>query len=111
MALRQVVAIVRTSLLDQVQERLRASGVHAAAVSSVEEMASGAARDAASYFGTLVNHSQIVLFADASRVDRIVEAILASASTGEHGDGLIAVLPVERAYDIRTQQPFTGENL
>ncbi|MDE3154514.1 MAG: P-II family nitrogen regulator [Acidobacteriota bacterium] len=111
MTLRQIVAVVRTSLLDQVLEHLRAIGVHSATVDPVDGMTTHPVRDAASYFGTLVSHSRLVLYADAPRVDQIVEVILASGSTGEHGDGLVAVLPVEQAYDIRTRQPFTPEHL
>ncbi len=35
-------------------------------------------------------------------VDRAVDAILAHARTGEIGDGKVFVLPVERAFRIRT---------
>jgi nitrogen regulatory protein PII len=35
-------------------------------------------------------------------VDEVVQAITGAARTGEIGDGRIFVLPVERAYNIRT---------
>ncbi|OQX85505.1 MAG: transcriptional regulator [Candidatus Latescibacteria bacterium 4484_7] len=37
-------------------------------------------------------------------VDRVVEAIVASAKTGQIGDGKIFILPVEDAVRIRTEE-------
>ena len=36
------------------------------------------------------------------QVDKVVQAIIESARTGEHGDGVIFVSTVEQAYNIAT---------
>jgi nitrogen regulatory protein PII len=43
---------------------------------------------------------EIVLADD--QVDRVVHAVIESARTGEHGDGVIFVSPVEQAFNIAT---------
>jgi nitrogen regulatory protein P-II 1 len=36
------------------------------------------------------------------QVDRVVQAVIESARTGEHGDGVIFVSTVEQAFNIAT---------
>lgn len=43
-------------------------------------------------------HTQIELFVDADRVEKIIDTIMDTARTGRPGDGIVAVLPVERTY-------------
>ncbi|HVC20962.1 MAG TPA: P-II family nitrogen regulator [Vicinamibacterales bacterium] len=111
MAFKQIVALVRTSSLELVKERLGLEGVKAATVSPVEGIGLHSVLSAASYFGALVSHSRLDIYADESTVARIVDAILEAGHTGEPGDGLVAVLPVEQAYQIRTRQPLTADSL
>jgi nitrogen regulatory protein P-II 1 len=36
------------------------------------------------------------------QVDRVVQAVIESARTGEHGDGVIFVSTIEQAFNIAT---------
>ncbi len=51
----------------------------------------------------LSDQARIEVFAAKDEVDAIVRAILESAHTGMAGDGLVAVLPVEKIFRIRTK--------
>lgn len=51
----------------------------------------------------MVNRSKIEIFAEDSRVDEIVDTILQTAHVGAAGDGIVAVMPVEKIYRIRTK--------
>jgi nitrogen regulatory protein P-II 1 len=43
------------------------------------------------------------------QVDEVVELICRSAHTGRYGDGMVFVLPVERAVRIKTLHVGEGE--
>lgn len=98
MRFRKVTAIVRCMRLEQVERGLQEIGVRGMTVSHVKglgEYANFFKRDWA------VTHARIEVFTERADVDRIVEAIKEAAHTGGAGDGIIAVLPVERILRIR----------
>ena len=104
----QIEAIVKSERFPNVDKALRDLGV--SGVTMVE--AKGRGRDkviTTSFvrgrwtFTTDVIHRVIVnVIVDASDVDRVVDAIVKSASTKKVGDGKIFVYPIERAIDIST---------
>lgn len=106
--MRQIEAIIRTEKFPTVDKALREVGV--SGVTMVE--ARGRGRDkiiTTSYvkgkwtFTTDVLHRVIVnVVVDESDVDKVVNAIVKSASTKKVGDGKIFVYPIERAIDIST---------
>jgi len=106
--MRQIEAIVKSERFPNVDKALRDLGV--SGVTMVE--AKGRGRDkviTTSFvrgrwtFTTDVIHRVIVnVIVDASDVDRVVDAIVKSASTNKVGDGKIFVYPIERAIDIST---------
>lgn len=106
--MRQIEAIVKSERFPNVDKALRDLGV--SGVTMVE--AKGRGRDkviTTSFvrgrwtFTTDVIHRVIVnVIVDASDVDRVVDAIVKSASTKKVGDGKIFVYPIERAIDIST---------
>lgn len=101
MPLRKVTAIVRCTLLEQVERRLQEVGVPGMTVTHVKgfgEYANFFRRD------WTVTHARIEIFTPQVSVDRIVDAIQDAAHTGAPGDGIIAVLPVERLYRIREKR-------
>ncbi|MEA2081027.1 MAG: P-II family nitrogen regulator [Pseudomonadota bacterium] len=55
----------------------------------------------------LVTHGRIEIFTLASDVQCIVDTIMDTAHSGSKGDGIIAVLPVEHLYHIRTREQAT----
>lgn len=98
MELRKVTAIVRALALERVERGLREIGVPGLTVTRVKGYG-----EYANFFSKdwMTDHVRIEIFTAASRVDRILEVICSAACTGEPGDGIIAVLPVEHLYRIR----------
>lgn len=101
-----IIAIVRPEKLNDVLEALFRADVHGLTVSGVRGHG-GEMERVETYRGTTVKvelHDKVRLEIGVSDpfVDRTVEAILASARTGEVGDGKVFVLPVSKVYRIRT---------
>ncbi|MFZ0929764.1 MAG: P-II family nitrogen regulator [Syntrophobacteraceae bacterium] len=99
MEFKKVTAIVRINLLEAVEKRLRQLGVRGITVSEVKgygEYKQFFTRDG------LSEEARIEIFATKDEVDAIVRAILESAHTGSAGDGLIAVMPVEKIFRIKS---------
>jgi len=100
MEYRRIVAIVRGSVLEQVEERLKQTGVKGITVSVVKGYGEYANLYKADW---MVNSARIEVFAEQSCVDTIVKSIMDTAHSGCSGDGLVAVMPVEKLYRIRTK--------
>lgn len=100
MELKKVVAIVRGSVLEAVEERLRQMNVKGISVSPIK----GYGEYANLYKDDrIVAHVKIEIFTERSTVDDIVAAIMETAHLGIAGDAIVAVLPVEELYRIRTK--------
>jgi len=48
--------------------------------------------------------ARIEIFVEQDNAQAVVDGILDTACTGRKGDGVVAVLPVESLYQIRTKQ-------
>jgi nitrogen regulatory protein P-II 1 len=102
----KVEAIVRYERLQQIQDALDEIGVSGLNVTEVK----GCGRQKGyteSYRGSRANISllpklKVESVVPADITDRVVEAIVSAAYTGETGDGLLFVLPVTQAVRIRT---------
>ena len=101
-----IVAIIRPDRLGEVLEALYRAEVRGLTVSRVEGHG-GELERVETYRGTTVKmelQEKVRLEIGVSEpfVEPTVRAILASARTGDVGDGKVFVLPVERVYRIRT---------
>ena len=101
-----IVAIIRPDKLNDVLERLYRAEVRGLTVSRVMGHG-GETEQVETYRGTTVKvelHEKVRLEIGVSDsfVEVTVGAILASACTGEVGDGKVFVLPVESVFRIRT---------
>ena len=102
----KIEAIVRYERLQAIQDALDEIGVSGLNVTEVK----GCGRQKGyteSYRGSRANISllpkiKVESVVPAEITDRVVEAIVAAAYTGETGDGLLFVLPVGQAVRIRT---------
>jgi nitrogen regulatory protein P-II 1 len=100
MNFRKVTAIFRSDSCEKVERRLQEIGVHGFSVTKVK----GYGEYADLYSNDwLVTHARIEIFTEQSKVEEIVETIMEAAHFGLDGDGIIAVLPVEKLYRIRTR--------
>jgi nitrogen regulatory protein P-II 1 len=102
----KIEAIVRYERLQEVQDALDEIGVSGLNVTEVK----GCGRQKGyteHYRGSQANISllpklKVESVVPAEITDRVVEAIVAAAYTGETGDGLLFVLPVSEVVRIRT---------
>ena len=100
MELKLVVAIIRTHALKSVEERLREMGVRGLTVSRAKGFGAHAnlfSRD------WLVDQVKIEIYLEQDRAESIAQAILDTAHSGSMGDGIVAILPVEKVYSVRTR--------
>jgi nitrogen regulatory protein P-II 1 len=98
--LRKIVAIIRNESLEKVEGRLvdmRVKGISVTRVKGYGEYAN--------FFNPdwMVTHSRLEIFAERARVEEIAAAIMEAAHTGMEGDGIVAIIPVEKLYRIRTK--------
>lgn len=108
MEFRKVTAIIQQDTLEKVENRLREIGVRGISTTKVK----GYGEYANFYTSDWVTtHSRIEIFTDKSRVEEIVTTIMDVAHTGISGDGIVAVLPVETVYRIRTRAEITADEL
>lgn len=101
MNFRKVTAIIRPDLLEQVENRLKVLNVPGVSVSKVKGYG-----EYANFFQSdwLSTHTKIEIFTNAENAKAIAEAIMETAHTGVEGDGIVAILPVESVYHIRTKR-------
>jgi len=104
---RKVTAIFRIDLLDKVERKLQELGVKGLSVSRVKgygEYADFYAKD------WLTTHARIELFLDEKEAEVTAQAIMDAASLDMAGDGIVAILPVEKLYRIRTKTEVKDES-
>jgi nitrogen regulatory protein PII len=108
MDIKKVVAFIRSSSLTEVEESLRELGVKGFSVFQIK--GHGAYPNLSKPSGMAAS-LKIEIFAAQSRVEAIVDTILNVAHLGIPGDGMVAVLPVEKLYRIRTRAEAGPEEL
>lgn len=108
MELKLVVAIIRTHALESVEVRLRDMGVRGLTVSRAKGF--GAHKNLFSS-DWLVDQVKIEIFLEQDRAESVAQAILDSAHSGSPGDGIVAILPVEKVYSIRTRSEETPNRI
>lgn len=101
MEFRKITAIIHPYSLEAVEEMLLKHGVPGATISKVKGYGD--------YAGFMkpdwqVNHVKVEVFIGQHRTEEIAEAIMDTAHTGSAGDGIVAILPVETIYQIRTKE-------
>ena len=108
MELKKIVAIIRNTELEKVEGRLVDMRVKGISVTKVKGFG-----EYANFFNPdwMVTHSRIEIFTEEARVDEIVSVIIEIAHTGMEGDGIVAVIPVEKVYRIRTKSQISPEEL
>lgn len=98
MDFRKVTAIIRGDKLEKVEQRLhelRVPGISVTRVKGYGEYANFYTND------WMTPHARVEIFISARRADEIAQAIMEAACSGAAGDGIVAVLPVEKLYKIR----------
>ena len=109
--MKMVTAIVKPFKLDEVREALSGIGVQGITVTEVKGFGRPKGHTelyrGAEYVVDFLPKVRIDAAVDDALVDRVIEAIEASARTGKIGDGKIFVLALEQAVRIRTGEMGT----
>ena len=106
MDVKLIIAIIRRDKLEPVEQKLRDTGVERINVSKVKGY--GEYHD---FFARnwMVEEVRIEVFTRKDEVETVTAAIMEAAHTGLPGDGVVAVVPVEKIFLIRTQSVATPE--
>src|SRR6201998_3327352 len=101
-----ITSIIKPFRLDEVRAALAALGVSGMTVTEVKGFGRQRGHTeiyrGAEYTVDFVPKSRIEVAVRADLVDRVVEAIIQAAKTGQVGDGKIFITDLERAIRIRT---------
>ena len=104
--MKKIEAVIKPFKLDEVKEALQELGVQGMTV--LEAKGYGRQKGhteiyrGAEYVVNFLPKIRIEVAVPSDQADRVVEAIGASAKTGQIGDGKIFVTPIEQAVRIRT---------
>ena len=101
-----VMAIIKPFKLDEVRDALTAVGVHGLTVTEVKGYGRQKGHTeiyrGAEYAVSFLPKLKIEVAVATDLAAAVVDAIVASARTGQIGDGKIFVMPLEKAVRIRT---------
>jgi nitrogen regulatory protein P-II 2 len=101
-----VTAIIKPFKLDDVRGALSSVGVQGMTVTEVKGFGRQKGHTeiyrGAEYVVNMLPKIRIDIAVDSDQVDKVIAAILASAKTGQIGDGKVFVSPIEHAVRIRT---------
>lgn len=104
--MKMIVAIIKPSRLDAVLDAVTEAGASGMTVTEVRGYGRQRGKTevyrGAEYEVKLLPKVKIEIAAPSDTVDKIIEAITASANTGKIGDGKVFVLDLEQALRIRT---------
>ena len=105
---KKIEAIIREEKLNDVKEALRAIGIVGMNVLEIRGHGRQGGIELAGRTGTyqvdMLPKIQVNIILSEHNLEDTIEAILNSAATGESGDGLIFVYPVEEVIRIRTRE-------
>ncbi|MFL9981995.1 P-II family nitrogen regulator [Paraburkholderia sediminicola] len=101
MELKCVVAIVRLDVVEVLERKLGAIHIHGVTVTRVRGFGVHP-----NYFADdwTTEHVKIEIFAQAENADVLVKTIMDVAHVGASGDGVVAVIPVEKFFRVRNQR-------
>jgi nitrogen regulatory protein P-II 1 len=106
--LKKIEAIIREDKLNDVKEALKDIGIVGLNIFEIRghgrQGGITLAGRAGSYLVDLLPKIQVNIILSDRNLEETIQAILSSAYTGEAGDGLIFVYPVEEVIRIRTRE-------
>ena len=101
-----VIAIIRGDKLEQVERKLRDIGVERVDVSKVKGYGEYRNFFSSDWMGEEV---RLEMYTKTQKVEAIAEAIMEGAHTGTPGDGIVAVVALEKLFLIRARGEATLE--
>ncbi len=106
MDIKLIIAMIRRDKLEEVERKLQQIGVERINVTKVKGY--GEYQD---FFARnwMVEEVKLEIFTKNEEVDSIAAAIMEAAHTGLPGDGVVAVMPVEKLFLVRTKSEATPD--
>lgn len=107
----KIEAIIRPFKLDEVKEALVEEGIHGLTISEVRgygrQKGHTETYRGSEYQIEFIPKIKIEIVVDDSLLDKVIDAILRSAKTGQVGDGKIFISDVQEVIRIRTEESGT----
>ncbi len=104
--MKRIAAIIRSEMLHDVQQQLADVGFSGFTMSDVrghgEEEAPRGSWRGDPYVLRVLHKIKIEILCEDDEVDQVAETIVAAARTGDVGDGIVYVEPVDQVWSIRT---------
>ena len=100
MSLKYVVAIIRPDVLDALEVKLGSLHIRGMTVSKVKGFGEYVDFLAKSH---LTEHIKIEIFIEESRLEALTTGIMDIAHSDVPGAGIVAIMPVEKFFHIRTR--------
>ncbi|MDI9624768.1 MAG: P-II family nitrogen regulator [Methanothermobacter sp.] len=104
--MKAIIAIIRPEKLEQVKENLVGAGCYGMTVTEVKgrgrQLGIRESYRGKEYHIDLLPKTRLDIIVNDDKVEKVVDAIVKSAQTGDIGDGKIFILPVEDVVRIRT---------
>jgi nitrogen regulatory protein P-II 1 len=97
----KVTAVIRNEVIENVELALEKACVSGFTVTHVKGV--GEWEKKWSFFAGPSTHCKIEVFTEGSRAEQVADVIMDAAHTGSFGDGLVAVLPVHKAFRVRSK--------
>ncbi|MBK7498567.1 MAG: P-II family nitrogen regulator [Ignavibacteriales bacterium] len=109
--MKKIEAIIRPFKLDEVKEALVEEGIHGLTISEVRgygrQKGHTETYRGSEYQIEFIPKIKIEIVVDDSLLDKVIDAILRSAKTGQVGDGKIFISDVQEVIRIRTEESGT----
>jgi nitrogen regulatory protein P-II 1 len=102
-----IIAVIRVDKLEEVEKKLREIGVERINISKVKGYG-----DYQDFFARnwMVEEVRVEVFTRQEEAEAISAAIMDAAHTGVPGDGVVAVMPIEKLFLVRTKsEAIPGE--
>ena len=106
MDIKLIIDINRRDTLEAVEQKLKETGVEGINVTRIKGY--GEYHD---FFAQdwMVEEVRLEIFTKKNEVEKIATAIMGAAHTGVPGDGVVAIVPVEKFFLIRTRAEATPQ--
>jgi len=109
--MKKIEAIIRPFKLDEVKEALVEEGIHGLTISEVRgygrQKGHTETYRGSEYQIEFIPKIKIEIVVDDTLLDKVIDAILRSAKTGQVGDGKIFISDVQEVIRIRTEESGT----
>jgi nitrogen regulatory protein PII len=106
--MKKIVAIIRPFKMDEVKEALAEEGIKGLTITEVRgygrQKGHSETYRGSEYRIEFVPKMKIEIVVEKEKIDKVVDAILRSAKTGQVGDGKIFISDVEEVIRIRTEE-------